>query len=337
MKIVRLDALDWADWRSPGGKFHGRGRQVSAALGARPNANLADGGHPFDLEYGRLAPGKSGCPFHSHSSQWELYVIAAGEGVMRTGAERRAVRAGDAVLCPPGDAHELRNTGTADLDYFLVADNPAVDVWRYPDSKKWGFRPGGGIFLPTPVDYHHGEDDDPSLPPPAPPKGPDTSLPSLARFVTIDAIPETEQRSPKGTYRSFARDISLALGGVRDTGVWGGGHPFDLQHRRVPPGAAVCPLHAHGVQWELFVALAGAATVQSGPDKHAVKAGDVFLQTPGTAHQIVNTGAEDFRFYVIADNHPADHTFYPNSGKWMLKPGRKIFRMTETDYFDGEE
>lgn len=62
-----------------------------------------------------------------------------------------------------------------------------------------------------------------------------------------------------------------------------------------------------------------------------------FMQPPGTAHQIVNTGAEDFIFHVIADNSPADSTWYPDSKKWMMKPERKVFRMTEVDYFDGEE
>jgi hypothetical protein len=52
---------------------------------------------------------------------------------------------------------------------------------------------------------------------------------------------------------------------------------------------------------------------------------------------IVNTGTEDFIFYVIADNSPADSTYYPNSKKWQMKPQRKLFRMTEVDYFDGEE
>lgn len=177
--------------------------------------------------------------------------------------------------------------------------------------------------------------------------------------VSIAALPEIECRSPAGKYHSFVKDISLALGGVRDTGAWGGGHPFDLQQRRVPPGASVCPLHAHTQQFELFVVLAGTATVRTaargreregaGPDVAAsvsewspssprtVRAGDAFVQPPGTAHQITNTGTEDFVFFVIADNLPTDSTYYPESDKWQIKPQRKLFCMTEVDYFDGEE
>lgn len=337
MKKIKITDVPFEEWSSPGGKFHGMGRQLSEALGAVRNAPVGRGGHPFDLELGRLRPGKSGCPFHFHGTQYELFVILAGAGTVRFGDQQREVRAGDAVMHPPWEAHQLINTGATDLDYLLIADNPAVDVWHYPDSNKWGFRPRGGIFLRHDVDYHLGEEDgaptEHRRPPPmaGPAEGP------LTRFVTIAEIPEDEVRSPKGKFGSFTRDISLALGGVRDTGPWAGRHPFDLQQRRVLPGKAVCPFHAHTIQWEVFLVLAGAATVRSAGESHAVAAGDVFLQPPGTAHQIRNTGKEDFVFYVIADNSPADSSYYPDSNKWMLKPQRKIFRMTEVTYYDGEE
>ena len=155
--------------------------------------------------------------------------------------------------------------------------------------------------------------------------------------VRIADLPWDERKSPAGKYHSFCRDISLALGGKKDIGPWGGGHPFDLQLRRVPPRASVCPLHAHTVQWELFVVLSGTAAVRVNDETYTVEAGDAFLQPPGTAHQITNTGKDDFAFYVIADNSPADSTWYPDSRKWQMKPQRKLFRMTEVDYYDGEE
>lgn len=158
------------------------------------------------------------------------------------------------------------------------------------------------------------------------------------KTVHIPDLPEIHAKSPTGKYESYCKDVSLALGGVKDTGAWGGGHPFDLQQRRVPPGATVCPLHAHSGQWELFVVTAGAATVRTGDGKKTkVRAGDSFVQPPGTAHQITNTGKEDFVFFVIADNLPVDSTYYPDSDKWQIKPQRKLFRMQPTTYFDGEE
>ena len=113
--------------------------------------------------------------------------------------------------------------------------------------------------------------------------------------INIHALPEEEQKSPTGKYHSFCKNISHALGAPRDIGQWGGGHPFDLQIRRVPPGAAVCPQHAHTVQFELFVVISGTATVRVDAATHTVQAGDAFVQAPGTAHQILNAGTEDFR------------------------------------------
>ncbi len=125
------------------------------------NATLAEGSHPFDLDQGKLLPGKAGCPFHRHSAQWECYYILSGSGVMRHGDQRRDVRAGDVMLHPPGNAHQLINTGDADLLYYLVADSPLTEVLHYPDSDKWGFKPGWAIFRRQDVDYFFGEDDTP--------------------------------------------------------------------------------------------------------------------------------------------------------------------------------
>jgi uncharacterized cupin superfamily protein len=107
--------------------------------------------------------------------------------------------------------------------------------------------------------------------------------------------------------------------------------------RSVPPGASVCPLHAHKAQWELFVIVSGRGTVRSDDEKHEVQAGDSFMQAPGTAHQITNTGAEELVFYVIADHHQSDIVHYPDSAKWATAPQGKIFRMQEVDYYDGED
>lgn len=343
MKRIHLDDVPWLAWSSPSGKFAGEGRQISEALGAVPNATLAQGGHPFDLELGRLAPGKSGCPFHSHSSQWELFLILQGTGSVRYGGAQRAVQAGDAILHPPGEPHQLINTGSDELQYYLVADNPPTDWWHYPDSNKWGTRQPRGFFRRLPVDYWAGEDDDPpqraepdpAAPPPAAASA--ASAEPLTRFVALASIPWEHRASPKGRYGSYCRDISLALGGIRNTGPAHGGHPFDLQIRRVPAGAAICPFHSHAAQWELFVILRGAGLVRSGDRRETLRAGDVVLHPPGTPHQTQAGPDGELECLIIADNPPVDVFHYPDSNKWGMRPPGQWFRMTEVDYFDGEE
>lgn len=335
MKHVHLDAVPWMEWSSTTGKFHGAGRQISEALGAKLNANLAEGGHPFDLEYGKLLPGKAGCAFHSHSAQWECYYIVSGSGTMRHGDQRRELRAGEVALHPTGSAHQLINTGDTDLIYWLVADNPTTEFWHYPDSDKWGFKPGGTIFRKNDVHYDLGEDDTPEtqLPPkprPLPPEVP-------AQFINIADIVEEHRHSPKGRFSSHCRDLSLALGGKRNADVAHGGHPFDLQIRRIAAGAAICPYHSHSAQWELFVFLSGTGFVRTPEGKQAVRPGDIILHVPGTPHQTTAAPDADLECLVITDNPAEDLFYYPDSDKWGARSTGSYFRLSATDYFDGEE
>jgi mannose-6-phosphate isomerase-like protein (cupin superfamily) len=154
--------------------------------------------------------------------------------------------------------------------------------------------------------------------------------------INVADLPWDGGPSPKGTYHSYSKEISKALGAGHN--AWPkSGHPFDLSLVRVPPGKSVCPFHSHTAQHELFVIISGEGTVRAGDARHIVKSGDAFMHPPGEAHQIINTGTEDLLFYVIADNPPVDISHYPDSGKWGLRPHGKFFRMNETGYFDGEE
>jgi uncharacterized cupin superfamily protein len=155
---VHVDALPWESWDSPGKKFRGTSKELSIALGAKRNTPVGLGGHPFDLEFGKLPPAHSGCPFHSHATQWEFYIFLSGTATVRTPDGTKTFGAGDAVVHPPGEAHQFTNTGTDDLLYYLVADNPATDYWHYPDSNKWGLRAPRKFFRTTDVDYWDGDE-----------------------------------------------------------------------------------------------------------------------------------------------------------------------------------
>jgi uncharacterized cupin superfamily protein len=84
----------------------------------------------------------------------------SGSGTVPSDGTEHAVGAGDVVLHPPGEAHQILNTGSEDLLYLIVDDNPPLDVCRYPDSGKWGvFRPSSRhLFRATDVDYWEGEE-----------------------------------------------------------------------------------------------------------------------------------------------------------------------------------
>jgi len=130
----------------------------------------------------------------------------------------------------------------------------------------------------------------------------------------------------------------VALGGIRDVGPWGGGYPFDVEIARIPPKKKGYPYHFHAAQTEYYVVLAGTGFVVDGTGTCTpIKPGDHFIFIPGEAHQIANDSMEDLVYLVIADNHRADVTTYPNTGKRMIKPEMLCIRPVETDYYENEE
>jgi len=152
--------------------------------------------------------------------------------------------------------------------------------------------------------------------------------------INLRDVPEEEQSAPNKKYHLFRRHVSVALGGNRDAGTWAGGHPFDIEFTRLPAGASNFPLHQHSAQWESYIFIRGTGKVTDGKETVDVQADDVLLFPPEHAHKITNTGTEDLVYFVIADQHPADVTFYPDTGKWGIKPHRKYFQMTEVDYYE---
>lgn len=94
-----------------------------------------------------VAAGKAAYPFHSHRANDELFLILAGRGELRLGDARHAVSEGDLIGCPAGDAssaHQLINTGEAELRYLAISSSIDPEVCEYPDSGKVGAYAGKG-------------------------------------------------------------------------------------------------------------------------------------------------------------------------------------------------
>ena len=122
--------------------------------------------------YSEVPPGKSGCPFHVHHVEDELFIILEGEGVYRFGEDRYEVRAGDVLGAPAGGpeyAHKLTNTGSGPLKYISISTKAETEVCEYPDSGKFQVssrnRPGKkeifrcvGRHGQGNIDYWTGED-----------------------------------------------------------------------------------------------------------------------------------------------------------------------------------
>jgi uncharacterized cupin superfamily protein len=158
--------------------------------------------------------------------------------------------------------------------------------------------------------------------------------------VNLNEILEQERKSPKGKFRRFTKNISIALGRQPESLDLSKRHPFDLALVRIPKGKFLCPYHSHSAESEHYLVLSGKGKVRDKDGWTEVGPGDAFFFGPGEAHQLANAGEEDFVYYVIADNPRGDTCHYPDSGKFAVwKEGNEevIVKGTEADYFDGEE
>jgi len=69
------------------------------------------------LAEARLPPGAT-TTAHYHRRTEEIYYILEGRALMRIGQQSRTVMAGDAIAIPPGEEHQITNTGTNVLKFL---------------------------------------------------------------------------------------------------------------------------------------------------------------------------------------------------------------------------
>ena len=121
----------------------------------------------------------------------------------------------------------------------------------------------------------------------------------------------------------------------------------------IPPGKMSCPYHFHYAEEEMFIILEGEGTFRKGGERWPVRAGDVISAVAGdasTAHQIINTGTTELRYFAISTRNDPDILEYPDSGKFMVASGipagggmmgaEFVLRGRDKpllDYWDGED
>jgi|SRR5215831_13209236 len=160
------------------------------------------------------------------------------------------------------------------------------------------------------------------------------------RKINLKDVKEEERKSPKETFHKYVKDVSIALGREPDSLDLSKRQPFDLAAVRIPKGKSYCPYHSHGAETELYLVVSGRGTVRDKNGKTEVGPGDTFVFGPGEAHQLTNSGEEDFVYYVVADNPRSDSCYYPDSGKWAVQLEDVEYEIVKgriTDYYDGEE
>ncbi len=137
MNKINLTEISIEKNRSPKGQFRRLSQHISQAVAGVNGLGSKGISLPFEVDLVRIPAGAINWPFHSHSVKWELYMIISGRGQVRTQDGTVDVREGDCIVHPPGEAHQITNTGAADLVYYLIADSPRSDVYHFPDTNKW--------------------------------------------------------------------------------------------------------------------------------------------------------------------------------------------------------
>ena len=156
---MNLKDIEERQRQSPKGKFGRRSKDISVALGRDPESLDLAKRHPFDLALVTIPKGKTLCPYHSHSTESELYLVVSGKGSIRDKTGSTIVTAGDAFIFGPNEPHQIINSGNVDLVYYVIADNPIGESCYYPDSNKWLVRSPERRFMRSePLDYFDGEE-----------------------------------------------------------------------------------------------------------------------------------------------------------------------------------
>lgn len=113
------------------------------------------------------------------------------------------------------------------------------------------------------------------------------------------------------------------------------------------PGKRVAPFHNHHVNEEVFLILEGQGVLRFGGSEYPIRKGDVIACPPGgrdVAHQIVNTGSVDLKFFALSTKEGYDIVEYPDSDKVGVSVGdygnqklRKFFLADQSVDFNERE
>lgn len=144
----------------------------------------------------------------------------------------------------------------------------------------------------------------------------------IVNIHEVELVPRPAQFAPEGPAAERFALSSAQLGrrlGARKLG-------YSLC--AVPPGKAAYPFHSHRENEEMFFVLQGSGEARIGAATYPIREGDLIACPPGgpeTAHQIVNTGAEELRYLAVSTKLGPEICEYPDSGKFgvyaELAPG----------------
>lgn len=154
------------------------------------------------------------------------------------------------------------------------------------------------------------------------------AVPGLRRVNRDEAVWRTWDSAPKG-FESEAFDVGDVIGAQR----------LGYRLARIAPGNTASPLHWHTAEEELFVVLAGSATLVTPAGRTPLRSGDyvAFPTQPHGAHKVINESDRPCEILMIANVDRGDVCAYPDSGKVLVEATGLLVRdHPGLDYWDSE-
>jgi len=156
----------------------------------------------------------------------------------------------------------------------------------------------------------------------------ETRADAHANVVNMDELTYRRHDGP-GPYRAQAAEIGFLLGAQK----------LGYAAYRLEPGTALCPVHWHVAEEELFLVWQGTPTLQTLHGSLRLRPGDLaaFPTRECGAHKLHNESDAPAIVIAIANSDPRDVCFYPGSRKLLVEAADLIVRSEPAlDYYDGE-
>lgn len=213
--------------------------------------------------------GERGPDPHVHRLHADCFYVLDGAFTLSLADGERVLETGTWVLVPPHVVHAFRNDGPGDVR-FLNLHAPGMGFDRY--VRELGSTPEElRAELAARYDQH----------PPPPDGGLDPDR------VVVRAPGQADAVEVAGNRVAFLAEAAEALDAM------------GIVEHTVAAGCDGIPPHVHDRTHDAVYVLEGSLSVRAGDDRHELRAGEVALIAPGTAHALSNPSGEPARFLEI--------------------------------------
>jgi uncharacterized cupin superfamily protein len=272
----------------------------------------------------RVEPGKLPTPPHSHGASEETFFVLAGSGLAWQDGDVHELRARDCVIYRANELEHTFVAGSDGLEYLVFGTRHPTEIGWLPRSR--------AIRIGWP--WVEGRDDDPwDVEAAGEPLAYGDPAPRPPNIVNVDEV-EPDVWKGRLTTAPLATDDRSEQAG--------------LHWEQIAPGKRGSVPHCHSEDEEVFVILAGEATLELWPsprreadgrrrEELALRPGHLVARPPGTgiSHSFL-AGPDGVTMLVYGTRRPNDMCWYPRSNKLSWRGLGVIGRIEALDYFDGE-